>query len=447
MLEKITQSISDTLRTIAGKSTISEKNIEEAVEQIKIALLDADVNLRVVRRFVNHTINEAKGARVTKSVQPGQEFVKIIYDRIVRMLGGDLFTGEGKTPFALKNPDTLTTVVFAGLQGSGKTTSCAKLALFLQKQNRRVLLCASDTVRPAAIDQLIQLGKEIQTEVFSADKKDAVNNAKLAVEYARKNQFDTLIIDTAGRLEVDDALMTELSSICSAVKSDHVLFVLDSAAGQSAVESARVFNERLPITGAVLTKFDGDARGGAALSFASITEKPILFTGTGEHLTDFEKFFPDRTASRILGMGDVVSLVEKAREQFDNENLAKLQERAARNEYTLQDMLDQFKEMHKMGSMESIAQMIPGMAGQKIDKKLIRHGEAIIQSMTIKERANHLIIGPSRRRRIAKGSGTSLAEVNKLLKQFEQAKLVMKKLSRNKGMQAAMLKGLGIKMG
>lgn len=440
MLEKLTNTFSGIIKTLSGKSTITEKNIEDTVEQIKMALLEADVNVRVVRRFVNSTIEEAKGEKVLKAVDPGQQFVKIINDKIVAMLG------DTKTDLKLKGPDTQSVILMLGLQGSGKTTASHKLAARLKKEGRRPLLAACDLVRPAAIEQLCVLGAKIDVPVYKEDTKDAVRVAKNALDYAKKNGHDVIILDTAGRLQIDEQMMAELVAVKKAINPDEVLLVADSMTGQNAVDIAKTFDEQLGLTGVILTKFDSDARGGAALSLKTITQKPILFIGTGEKTEDFEVFHPERIASRILGMGDIVSLVEKAQEQVTIEDAKKLEAKMSRNEFTLDDMLEQFKQVKKMGSMQSLMEMIPGlsgaMQGRDIDTSGMKRQEAIIQSMTKKERANHLIIGPSRRKRIAKGSGTSVAEVNKLIKQFEKTKLTMKKLARNKGMQSNLMNQL-----
>lgn len=445
MLEKITGTFSNIVRTLSGKSTITEKNIEDTVEEIKMALLEADVNLRVVRRFVNSTIEEAKGEKVLKAVNPGQQFVKIIHDKMVAMLG------DSKTDLHLKGPDTQSVILMLGLQGSGKTTASHKLAARLLKEGRKPLLAACDLVRPAAVDQLCALGAKIGVEVYKDDealqKKNAVKVAENAVTYARKNGYDTIILDTAGRLQIDEDMMSELVKIKKNTNPVEVLLVADSMTGQNAVDIAKSFDEQLGLTGVILTKFDSDARGGAALSLKSITGKPILFIGTGEKTEDFEPFHPDRIASRILGMGDVVSLVEKAQETVDAEEAAKLQKKLARNEFTLQDMLEQFQQVKKMGDPSKLLEMMPGMANmgaQNVDFSQMKRQEAIILSMTYKERLNHLIIGPSRRKRIAKGSGTSVADVNKLIKQFEKMKLTMKKLSRNGSKMSQMMSRMGV---
>lgn len=442
MLEKITGTFSNIIRTLSGKATISEKNIEETVEQIKMALLEADVNLRVVRRFVNSTIEEAKGEKVLKAVDPGQQFVKIIYDKITSMLG------DKKTDLSLKGPDTQSVILLLGLQGAGKTTAAHKLAARLLKEGRKPLLAACDLVRPAAVEQLSVLGEKIGVPVYKENgASNVVKVSQNAVSYAKKNGFDTIIVDTAGRLQIDESMMQELVSMKKALNPVETVLVADSMTGQNAVDIAKSFDEQLGLTGVILTKFDSDARGGAALSLRSITGKPILFIGTGEKTEDFEPFHPDRIASRILGMGDVVSLVEKAQQTVDAQEAERMQKKMMRNEFTLQDMLEQLQSVEKMGSMSQILDMMPGLAGQisedQIDKAGMKHQKAIIQSMTLKERRNHLIIGPARRKRIAKGSGTSVQEVNKLIKQFEKTKLAMKKLTRNKGMQAKLMQQMG----
>jgi len=441
MLEKVTNTFSDIVRKIGGKSSITEKNIEDAVEEIKMALLDADVNLRVVRRFVNATVEEAKGEKVLRAVDPGQQFVKIVHDRMVALLG------DARQDLHLKGPDTQSVILFLGLQGSGKTTTAAKLAARLLRQGRKPILAACDLVRPAAIEQLSILGEKIGVPVYKEDTKDAVRVAKNAFQFAKKNGYDTLIVDTAGRLQIDGPMMAEIVDIKKALNPDETIFVADSMTGQNAVEIAKSFDEQVSLTGVILTKFDSDARGGAALSLKTITGKPILFIGTGEKIEDLEPFYPERIAGRILGMGDIVSLVEKAQETMDVGEAAKLQKKMATENFTLQDMLEQLEQVGKMGSIQSMLDMLPGMAGQVSEADLDTSGlkvqKAIIQSMTMKERNNHLIIGPSRRKRIAKGSGTSVGDVNKLLKQFEKTRQTMRKFAKNKGMAAKMMGQLG----
>ncbi|QHX42455.1 signal recognition particle protein [Treponema vincentii] len=441
MLEKITNTFSGIVRKISGKATITEKNIEEAVEEIKIALLEADVNLRVVRRFINATIEEAKGETVLKSVNPGQQFIKIVHDKILS------FLGDEKKSLQLKGPDTQSVILFLGLQGSGKTTSAAKLAARLKKEGRKPLLVACDLVRPAAVEQLSSLGERIDVPVYKEDTKDAVRVAQNAVTYARKNGFDTVIVDTAGRLQIDEAMMQEIAAVKKAVNPVETLLVADAMTGQNAAEVAKAFDEQAGLTGVILTKFDSDARGGAALSLKTVTGKPILYVGVGEKIEDFEPFYPDRIAGRILGMGDIVSLVEKAQENIDAEEAARLQKKMATETFTLSDMLDQLENVEKMGSIESMLDMMPGLAGQisaeDIDKAGFKRQKAIIQSMTLKERENHYIIGPPRRKRIAKGSGTSVAEVNKLLKQFEKTRQTMRKVAKSKGLQARLMGLMG----
>ncbi len=441
MLEKITDTFSGIVRKISGKATITEKNIEEAVEEIKIALLEADVNLRVVRRFINATIEEAKGETVLKSVNPGQQFIKIVHDKILS------FLGDEKKSLQLKGPDTQSVILFLGLQGSGKTTSAAKLAARLKKEGRKPLLVACDLVRPAAVEQLSSLGERIDVPVYKEDTKDAVRVAQNAVVYARKNDFDTVVVDTAGRLQIDEAMMQEIAAVKKAVNPVETILVADAMTGQNAAEIAKAFDEQAGLTGVILTKFDSDARGGAALSLKTVTGKPILYVGVGEKIEDFEPFYPDRIAGRILGMGDIVSLVEKAQENLDAEEAARLQKKMATETFTLSDMLDQLENVEKMGSIESMLDMVPGLAGQispeDIDKAGFKRQKAIIQSMTLKERENHHIIGPPRRKRIAKGSGTSVAEVNKLLKQFEKTRQTMRKVAKNKGLQARLMGLMG----
>jgi signal recognition particle subunit SRP54 len=429
MFDKLSAKIGDAFRFVSGKSAISEKNIEDAVDAIKIALLDADVNLRVVRRFVNATIEEAKGEKVLRSVEPGQQFVKIVHDKLVS------FLGDSNQGLKLKGPDTISVILMLGLQGSGKTTTSAKLALRLQKDGRKPLLVACDLVRPAAMEQLAALGKQIGAPVYKVDgAKDSVRVYKEAFNWAKQNFIDTLIIDTTGRLQIDEPMMRELSLLKEASAPDELLLVADSMTGQSAVDIAKTFDEKIGLSGVILTKFDSDTRGGAALSLKTVTGKPVKFIGVGEKPEDFEPFHPERIAGRILGMGDIVGLVEKAQSVIDRTEAQEIQKKMEKETFTLADWLTQLQSMKKMGSLQAMLEMIPGMAGQvneqDIDKANLKAQEAIILSMTKKERANHLIIGPGRRTRIARGAGVSVAEVARLLKQFEKMKTMMKKMSK-----------------
>lgn len=432
------------MRSLAGKSKITEKNVQEAVEEIKMALLDADVNLRVVRRFINGTMEEATGEKVLKSVDPGQQFVKIVYDRMVALLGD-----EENQKLLLKGPDTTSVILMMGLQGSGKTTTSAKLASRLKKEGRRVMLVAADLVRPAAVLQLQVLGEAVGVPVFSIEgEKNPAKVAKAALAQAKKDQRDVLIVDTSGRMHLDETLMDEIQKVRDAISPDETLFVADAMTGQNAVTIAKEFQEKVGISGVVLSKFDSDTRGGAALSLRSVVGKPIKFIGVGEKIEDLDPFYPDRIASRILGMGDIVSLVEKAQSVVDENEAIRMQEKMAKNTFDLQDYLDQLNSMDKMGSIDQLLEMIPGAKGQvskdDIDTEEIRREKAIILSMTYAERANYHIMGPTRRKRVAKGSGTTVSDVNRLLRKFEKMRLTMKKLAKNKKYQAAMLKQMGM---
>jgi len=443
MFDRISTAFSDIVRNISGKSGITESNVQDAVENIKLALLDADVNVRVVRRFVNQTLQEALGDKVLRAVSPGQQFIKIVHDKLKTMLGDE------RQDLQLKGKDTSSVILLYGLQGSGKTTSAGKLALRLKKQGRLPLLVACDLVRPAAVDQLVILGKQVGVEVYhEPGASDPVKVARNGVAHGKKNQFDTIIVDTAGRMQVDADLMKELVKVRDTVSPVESILVADSMTGQHAVDIAKAFDEVLGITGIILTKFDSDTRGGAALSLKEITGKPIKFIGTGEKSDDFEPFHPERMATRILGMGDIVSLVEKAQETVSEADAARLQARMASNTFDLEDYLMQFKQVRQMGNMQKLAEMIPGMKSalqdKEIDEKGIKKEEAIILSMTRHERTNYLIIGPSRRKRIANGSGTSVHAVNQLLKKFENMKLMMKKVARNKGYQKELMQKLGM---
>ncbi len=441
MLDRLSKKFSDVVRQLSGKSSISEKNIEDAVNEIKIALLEADANLRVVRRFVNRTVQDAQGQTVLRSVSAGQQFVKVVYDRMVQLLGDE------RQDLDLAGPDVQSVVLLLGLQGSGKTTTAAKLAQRLKKSGRKPLLVAADLVRPAAVEQLSVLGEQTGIEVYKEDVRDPRAVVTSALKYARKAQFDTVLVDTTGRLQIDEAMMREIQDIRRIADPRETLLVADAMTGQNAVDIAKAFDEQVGLSGVILSKFDSDTRGGAALSLKTITGKPIKFIGVGEKLEDLEPFYPDRIASRILGMGDVVSLVEKAQETINEEEAVALQKKIATATFTLEDYLEQFTRMKKMGSVQSLLEMVPGMKGQidedAIDEEEMKHEEAIILSMTRNERRNHRIIGPPRRKRIAKGSGTSVYDVNRLLKKFEKMRLMMKKVSKNKKYQSQLLSQFG----
>ncbi len=445
MFDSISSKFTSIVKTLSGKGKISEKNIRDAVDEIKEALLDADVNLRVVRRFVNSTIEESLGEKVLNSVDPGQQFTKIVYDKMVELLG----SSEEETKLKLKGKDALSVILMMGLQGSGKTTASHKLAYLLKKDGRKVMLVAADLVRPAAIEQLCILGEKAGVEVFTIPgEKDPTVVVRKAIDKAKRELFDTIIIDTSGRMHLDEELMDEIARIAKVSNPDEKLFVADAMTGQSAVDIAKEFEEKVGITGVILTKFDSDTRGGAALSLRSVVGKPIKFIGTGEKMEDIEPFRPERIASRILGMGDIVSLVEKAQEAFDEKEAERLSRKMAKNTFDLEDYLTQLESMKKMGSIDKLIEMIPGAKGQisedDINLKEIEMEKAIIRSMTPFERSNYRLIGPSRRKRIAKGSGTSVGDVNRLLKKFEKSKLLMKKLASNKKLQAQMMNQLGV---
>lgn len=443
MFDSIASKFTNVMRNLSGKGKISEKNVRDAVEEIKNALLDADVNLRVVRRFVNSTLDEALGEKVLASVNPGQQFTKIIYDKMVVLLGGD-----EDTSLKLKGKDATSVILLMGLQGSGKTTAAHKLAYKLKKEGRSVMLVAADLVRPAAITQLQVLGEKAGVPVFTLlGEKDPAKVAEAAISKAKHDLIDTVIIDTSGRMHLDEALMEEIQRVAKVSRPDETLFVADAMTGQSAVDIAKEFEEKVGISGVILTKFDSDTRGGAALSLRSVVGKPIKFIGTGEKMEDLEVFHPERIANRILGMGDIVSLVEKAQEQFDEKEAERIQKKVEKNTFDLQDYLDQLEMVNKMGSADKLIEMIPGAKGNISEEDLhleeLEREKAIIRSMTKFEKGNYKIIGPSRRKRIAKGSGTSVADVNRLLKKFEKSRLLMRKMMTNKKLQAALLKQFG----
>ena len=443
MFDSIASKFTNVMRSLSGKGKISEKNVRDAVEEIKNALLDADVNLRVVRRFVNSTLDEALGEKVLASVNPGQQFTKIVYDKMVVLLGGD-----EDTSLKLKGKDATSVILLMGLQGSGKTTAAHKLAYKLKKEGRKVMLVAADLVRPAAITQLQVLGEKAGVPVFTVPgEKDPAKVAEQAISRAKHDLIDTVIIDTSGRMHLDEALMDEIQRVSKASRPDETLFVADAMTGQSAVDIAKEFEEKVGISGVILTKFDSDTRGGAALSLRSVVGKPIKFIGTGEKMEDLEVFHPERIANRILGMGDIVSLVEKAQEQFDAAEAERIQKKVEKNTFDLQDYLEQLEMVNKMGSADKLIEMIPGAKGNISEEDLhleeMEKEKAIIRSMTRFEKSNYKIIGPSRRKRIAKGSGTSVADVNRLLKKFEKSRLMMRKMMTNKKLQAALMKQFG----
>ncbi len=443
MFDSISEKFAGIVRSFSGKTRITEKNIQDAIEEIKMALLEADVNLRVVRRFINRTMEEATGEKVLKSIDPGQQFIKIIYDKMVQLLGD-----EESQNLQLKGPDTTSVILMMGLQGSGKTTTAAKLAARLKKEGRRPMLVAADLVRPAAVLQLQVLGEQIDVPVYTEETKDPVKVARNALAKAKSEQYNVLIVDTSGRMHLDEKMMDEIMRIHRAITPDETLFVADAMTGQNAVTIAQEFEEKVGISGVILSKFDSDTRGGAALSLRSIVGKPIKFIGVGEKTEDLEPFYPDRMASRILGMGDVVSLVEKAQETIDVAEAERMQEKMSKNTFDLHDYLDQIERMNKMGSIDKLIDMIPGAKGtvseDDIDTAELAREKAIIQSMTYAERSNYRILGPTRRKRIAAGSGTAVYDVNRMIKKFEKMRLTMKKFAKNKKYQASMLKHMGM---
>lgn len=431
MLEDLSLKFDRAIQSLKGQARITELNIAETVREIRRALLDADVNFEVAKDFTSNIKDKAIGAGVLSSVNPGQQFTKIVFDELVETLG----TGSEGIQFSQKPP---TVILVSGLQGSGKTTFSAKLANYLKKEKGRTpLLIAADVYRPAAIQQLKSVAEGIQVPVYSIEQKDAVRAAKEGVSMAKSLALDTVIIDTAGRLHVDETMMDEVAKIQSETGATQTLFVVDAMTGQDAVNTARTFNERLDFDGVVLTKMDGDTRGGAALSIKTVVGKPILFLGTGEKMDAITPFHPDRLAQRILGMGDVVSLVEKAQAQFDERQAAQLQKKIRTESFDLDDFYSQIQKIKKMGSLSDLVSMIPGaqkaLAGREIDESAFKKTEAIICSMTPKEKANPDLLNGMRRKRIAAGSGTTVKDVNDLINQFQQMKKMMKTVSKMGG--------------
>lgn len=428
MFEDLSSKLDKAFQSLKGEARITDVNIAETVREIRRALLDADVNYEVARQFTEDVKEQVLGSDVLTSVNPGQQFTKIVHDKLVETFGGE------KADIALA-PTPPTVILIAGLQGSGKTTFTGKLARHLKQEHKRnPLLAAADVYRPAAVDQLKTLASQIDVPVYSIEQKDAVRVAKEAVSMAKSLALDTVIIDTAGRLHVDEDMMNEVAEIKKAVNPHEILFVVDSMTGQDAVNTAKEFNERIDFDGVVLTKLDGDTRGGAALSIKSVVNKPIKFVSTGEKLDALSPFYPDRMAQRILGMGDVVSFVEKAQKEFDEKEAEKLQKKIRSDKFDLNDFLEQIQKIKKMGDFSDLVNMIPGASkaldDAEIDDDAFKPIEAIILSMTPEERQEPELLNGSRRRRIAKGSGTTVREINQLMKQFDQMKSMMKTMSK-----------------
>lgn len=441
VFEGLSSKLQDAIKKLKGKGKLTEKDIKEAMREVKLALLEADVNYKVVKKFIKTVSEKCMGEEVLESLTPGQQVVKIVNEELTGLMGSK----ESKLEFSTKG---ITVIMLVGLQGAGKTTMCGKLALNLRKSNKKPLLVAGDVYRPAAVKQLQVVGKQIDIPVFTmGDKVSPVDIAKASIEHAKSNGNNVVIIDTAGRLHIDDTLMEELKNIKDVTEPSEILLVVDAMTGQDAVNVAESFNEKLDITGVILTKLDGDTRGGAALSIGSITGKQIKFIGVGEKMSDLEVFYPDRMASRILGMGDVLSLIEKAQQSIDEDAAKELSDRMLNNEVNFEDYLSMMKQMKKLGPLNKLIEMIPGAGAKQLqgidlsqsEKELVKV-ESIIKSMTLEERRNPSILSsPSRKRRIANGSGMTIQQVNKLVKDFEMIKKMMKK---TKGFQKNAKKGL-----
>ncbi len=427
MFEDLSLKLETALKKIKGQGKLTEKNISDSLREIRRVLLDADVNYKVAKQFIENVSAKALGEEVIASISPGHLITKIINDELTQLLGGN--HQELKI-----NASGITVILVVGLQGSGKTTFSVKLAKHLKQKNRKLLLVAADVYRPAAIEQLSLLGKQIDVKVFKIDEQDAIKVVKEGLKFAKENRLDTIIIDTAGRLHIDKEMMNEVTSIKELANPDETLFVVDSMTGQDAVNSAKIFNDSVDFDGIVLTKLDGDARGGAALSIRSVVGKPIKFSSNGEKLDSLEIFHPDRLASRILGKGDVISLVEKAQQNFNEVEAEKLEEKLRKNKFDFDDFLKQIKVIKNMGSLSSLLGMIPGVSAKiknaQIDDNALVKVEAVINSMTRKERVNPKILNGNRRKRIARGSGNSIQDVNKLIKQFNQMKKMMSRFSK-----------------
>jgi len=434
MFSQLGDKLQAIFKDLRGHGTISEANVDEALRQVRLAMLEADVDFQVAKRFMARVKEQALGESVLRSVTPGQQIVKIFHDELSRLLGGD------SAPLNLEKPGR---ILIVGLNGSGKTTSSAKLARFLKKQGCKPALVACDLYRPAAIEQLVTLGKQVDVPVFApaAGEKDVKRTAAEGIVWAEEQGTDVEIFDTAGRQEIDEPLIAEVKALRDFLQPQEVLLVVDAATGQQAVNVATRFNEALQITGIILTKLDGDARGGAALSMREVTKRPIKFAGTGEKLDQFEAFVPDRLAGRILGMGDVIGLVEKAAEVVDEEEAARLEQKLRTQSFDFNDFLAQFKMMRKMGPLENILGMLPGVSnlqGLSIDEKQLKRTEAIVLSMTNEERTRPDILNAKRRQRIARGSGSTVTEVNDLLRRFDQMRKMMKSAGKMKKMMAQM---------
>ena len=428
----LSERLSHIFSKITKRGKLTELEIKEAMREVRIALLEADVNYKVVKDFIKNVSEKAVGEEVLKSLTPAQQVIKIVNEELTALMGST----NSKLAVSPKPP---TIIMMCGLQGAGKTTMCAKLGYYLKKSGKKPLLVACDIYRPAAIDQLKVVGKQAGCEVFEKGMQNPVKTAKQAVEHALKQNLDTVIIDTAGRLHINEELMKELADIKKELSPTEILLVVDSMTGQDAVTVAETFNEKLGITGVILTKLDGDTRGGAALSIRAITGKPIKFSGVGEKIGDLEPFYPDRIASRILGMGDVLSLIEKAQEAVSEEDAKKLEKAFKENSFTFEDYLSQIENMKKMGNLKDVIAMIPGLGSKlknvDIDEDQLKRNKAIIQSMTPKERRNPELIKSGQRKRIADGSGTTIQDVNTLLRQFEQTKEMMKMMKNKKGIR------------
>ncbi|MEN6315230.1 MAG: signal recognition particle protein [Clostridiaceae bacterium] len=428
IFEGLSEKLQNTISKFRGKGRVTDKDVKDMMREIKLALLEADVNFKVVKDFIGRVSERAVGQDVLESLTPGQQVIKIVHEELIDLMG----KVPSKLTFANKPP---TVYMMVGLQGAGKTTTTGKLASLLRKQGKNPLLVACDVYRPAAVKQLQVLGNQLNIPVFAIeDNTDPVHIAKKAVEFAGQKLHDLVIIDTAGRLHINEELMDELDNIKKVVHPQEILLVIDSMTGQDAVNLAESFNQKLGVDGLILTKLDGDTRGGAALSVKAVTGKPIKFAAMGEKLNDLEPFYPDRMASRILGMGDVLSLIEKAQDAFDEKKAAELERKLRTQQFTLDDFLDQMQQVKKMGPLNQVLGMLPGMNSKamqnvEVDEKQMSHVEAIIKSMTAKERADSSIINGSRRKRIAAGSGTTIQDVNRLLKQFEEMKKMMKMVS------------------